>query len=44
MYIIFTSSINGHQRSLSIVEIGLAGLPTERYKRNVVRGTLDLVG
>jgi hypothetical protein len=26
------------------VEIGLAMLPTERYKRNVVRGALDLVG
>lgn len=37
-------SINGYQRSLSVVEIGLAALPTERYKRNVIRGTLDLVG
>lgn len=28
----------------SIVEIALANLPSERYKRNVVRGKLDLVG
>lgn len=27
-----------------MVEIGMSSLPTERYKRNVVRGTLDLVG
>jgi amiloride-sensitive sodium channel len=27
----------------SIIEISLAGLPTERFKRNVVRGKLDLV-
>lgn len=26
------------------IEIGLAMLPSERYKRNVVRGALDLVG
>lgn len=37
-------SISGHQMSLANVEIGLFSLPTERYKRNVVRGTLDLVG
>lgn len=37
-------SISGHQLSLANVEIGLYSLPTERYKRNVVRGTLDLVG
>lgn len=34
----------GHQTLLSVVEIGLIDLPTERYKRNVVRGKLDLVG
>lgn len=28
----------------SIIEVSLASLPTERYKRNVVRGKLDLVG
>lgn len=28
----------------SIIELALANLPTERYKRNVVRGKLDLVG
>lgn len=27
-----------------MVEIRLISLPTERYKRNVVRGKLDLVG
>lgn len=26
-----------------MVTIGLASLPTERYKRNVIRGKLDLV-
>lgn len=26
-----------------MITIGLASLPTERYKRNVIRGTLDLV-
>lgn len=26
-----------------MVTIELASLPTERYKRNVIRGTLDLV-
>lgn len=26
-----------------MVTIGLASLPMERYKRNVIRGTLDLV-
>ncbi|CAH0398373.1 unnamed protein product [Chilo suppressalis] len=30
--------------SFASVEIGLAMLPSERYKRNVVRGVLDLVG
>lgn len=29
---------------MSVVEIGLINLPTEKYKRNVVRGKLDLVG
>ena len=28
----------------SLLEVSLASLPTERYKRNVVRGKLDLVG
>jgi amiloride-sensitive sodium channel len=28
----------------SLIEISLANLPTERFKRNVVRGKLDLVG
>lgn len=37
-------SIFGNQHPVSIVEIGLSALPTERYKRNVVRGKLDLVG
>lgn len=36
-------SIYGQSGQLSIVTIGLASLPTERYKRNVIRGTLDLV-
>lgn len=31
-------------RPVAAVKIALAALPTERYKRNVVRGTLDLVG
>lgn len=31
-------------RAKATVQIGLVALPTERYKRNVVRGTLDLVG
>lgn len=37
-------SILEHQRPMSTVEIGLIDLPTEKYKRNVVRGKLDLVG
>lgn len=32
------------QRPMSVVDIGLINLPTEKYKRNVVRGKLDLVG
>lgn len=36
-------SIYGQSSPLSMVTIGLASLPTERYKRNVIRGTLDLV-
>lgn len=40
----FLLSIYGHQVPLSKVEIGLIDLPTERYKRNTVRGKLDLVG
>lgn len=28
----------------AIVELSLEHLPTERFKRNVVRGKLDLVG
>ncbi|GAB0089204.1 sodium channel protein Nach [Sergentomyia squamirostris] len=31
-------------RAVAQVEIELSALPTERYKRNVVRGRLDLVG
>lgn len=30
--------------AMALVEIGTISLPTERYKRNVVRGRLDLVG
>lgn len=30
--------------NFATIEIGLAKLPSERYKRNVVRGALDLVG
>lgn len=37
------SSIYGHSSPLSMVTIELASLPTERYKRNVIRGKLDLV-
>lgn len=33
-----------NQNPVSKVEIALVELPTERYKRNVVRGKLDLVG
>lgn len=32
------------RRAVAAVEIVLSALPTERYKRNVVRGTLELVG
>lgn len=39
----FFHSIYGHSNPLSMVTIGLASLPTERYKRNVIRGKLDLV-
>ena len=28
----------------SVVEIALERLPTERYKRNVVKGDLDVIG
>ncbi|XP_055592167.1 sodium channel protein Nach isoform X2 [Uranotaenia lowii] len=31
------------ENRFSTIEIGLSALPTERYKRNVVRGRLDLV-
>lgn len=37
-------SIFGSSQPISKVQIGLAALPTERYKRNVIRGKLDLVG
>lgn len=37
-------SILENQNPLAKVEISLIELPTERYKRNVVRGKLDLVG
>lgn len=33
-----------YDKTFSTVEIALASLPTERYKRNVIRGKLDLVG
>ncbi|XP_055386262.1 sodium channel protein Nach [Condylostylus longicornis] len=36
-------NLYGHEKPISFVEIGLVDLPTERYKRNVVRGKLDLV-
>jgi acid-sensing ion channel, other len=35
---------SGALEPFSIIEVSLANLPTERYKRNVVRGKLDLVG
>lgn len=35
---------SGAVEPFSIIEVSLANLPTERYKRNVVRGKLDLVG
>lgn len=31
-------------QAISRIEVGLIELPTERYKRNLVRGKLDLVG
>lgn len=36
-------STHGKSDPISIVTIALADLPTERYKRNVIRGKLDLV-
>ncbi|KAH8248642.1 hypothetical protein KR032_001715 [Drosophila birchii] len=33
----------GQQNPVSRIEVGLIELPTERYKRNLVRGKLDLV-
>ena len=42
MHYIF--SIYDQQVPLSKIEISLIELPTERYKRNLVRGKLDLVG
>ncbi|XP_055858498.1 sodium channel protein Nach isoform X2 [Episyrphus balteatus] len=36
-------NIYGHQNPISKVQISLMELPTERYKRIVVRGKLDLV-
>lgn len=35
---------SGAADPFSVIEVSLASLPTERYKRNVVRGKLDLVG
>ena len=35
---------SGATEPFSTIEVTLASLPTERYKRNVVRGKLDLVG
>lgn len=43
MHLCFVCSIYGQSGPLSVITIGLASLPTERYKRNVIRGTLDLV-
>lgn len=37
-------SIITHHRPVSEITIALSALPTERYKRNVIRGKLDLVG
>lgn len=37
-------NIYRQQTSVSKIEVGLIELPTERYKRNLVRGRLDLVG
>lgn len=37
-------NIYGQQTPVSKIEVGLIELPTERYKRNLVRGKLDLVG
>ncbi|EDS29204.1 pickpocket 13 [Culex quinquefasciatus] len=37
-------SIFNPEKRYSTIEIELSALPTERYKRNVVRGRLDLVG
>ncbi|KAJ6650047.1 hypothetical protein Bhyg_05290 [Pseudolycoriella hygida] len=37
------NNILAQHRPMSVVEIGLINLPTEKYKRNVVRGKLDLV-
>lgn len=41
---IYLSSIEETENPISTVTIGLSALPTERYKRNVIRGKLDLVG
>jgi len=43
---VFDSKENmaGSQNPVSRIEVGLIELPTERYKRNLVRGKLDLVG
>jgi len=35
---------NPNSDPYSMIEVALVNLPTERYKRNVVRGKLDLVG
>lgn len=37
-------NIYGYQNPVSKIEVALIELPTERYKRNLVRGKLDLVG
>jgi acid-sensing ion channel, other len=39
-----TNIFNGGPTSYSTIDVILGYLPTERYKRNVVRGKLDLVG
>ena len=35
---------SGSNEPYSLIEVSLANLPNERFKRNVVRGKLDLVG
>lgn len=44
LYNTFLCSIYGDAKPMSLVTLRLDSLPTERYKRNVIRGKLDLVG